>query len=79
MLRIPALLALVALLTACGDSSFTMYRSDPKDPKVREYVATFDASAGEKHNQTECDLASTLLTMQRTSQRRYWCEKGKKK
>ena len=76
MKRLALITCLAALLAACGDSTYTMYRSNAKDPKAREYFATFGSNGNEKDNQVNCDLSSTLLTMQRTSQLRYWCEKG---
>ena len=76
MQRPVLLLGLAALLAACGDGTYTMYRSNLAEPKKREHFATFDTGDGAKANGTNCELASNLLQAQPQNRIRYWCEQG---
>jgi hypothetical protein len=70
----------VLLLTACGESTYTLYRSSPvptDDLSLRRvHVATFDAYENQSYNQENCEIAAGLFKSQPGVTVKYWCEKG---
>ena len=68
------------LLTACGESSYTLYRSSAVSnggENWRVHVATFDAKGGgEGYNMGNCQIAEELFQKQPGVTVKYWCEKG---
>ena len=70
----------VLLLTACGENSYTLYRSSPvptDDLSLRRvHVATFDAYENQSYNQENCQTAASLFQAQPGVIVKYWCEKG---
>jgi hypothetical protein len=70
------LLAVIALLTGCGDSTYTLYRTQVRDENARTHVATFDAKDGEAYNMGNCQIAEELFQKQPGVTVKYWCEKG---
>jgi hypothetical protein len=73
-------LLIVLLLTACGESKYTLYRSSPvptDDLSLRRvHVATFDAYENQSYNQENCEIAAGLFKSQPGVTVKYWCEKG---
>lgn len=69
---------LVLLLTACGENTYTLYRSSATNggESWRMHVATFDAKEGEAYNMGNCQIAKELFQKQPGISVRYWCEKG---
>jgi hypothetical protein len=70
----------VLLLMACGENSYTLYRSSPvptDDLSLRRvHVATFDAYENQSYNQENCQTAASLFQSQPGVIVKYWCEKG---
>jgi ABC-type glycerol-3-phosphate transport system substrate-binding protein len=75
-----AILLVALLLTACGENSYTLYRSSPvptDDLSLRRvHVATFDAYENQSYNQENCQTAASLFQAQPGVRVKYWCEKG---
>jgi len=73
------IIALALMVGAChGDNTFTLYRSDVQDPRLRVHVATFDAAGpGQAYNMGNCRTAADLFTNQPHVTVRYWCEAGR--
>jgi hypothetical protein len=72
-------LAVIALLAGCGDSTYTLYRSQVSNENARTHVATFDASDGQDYNKGNCEIAQDLFQKQSGVTVKYWCEKGQYK
>lgn len=76
MLRLVRYLLLFALAAggaACSPKNeYTLYSTDSEQP--RRHVATFDASADEAENRSNCHSVGEVLSDARDL--RYWCEKG---
>jgi hypothetical protein len=69
-------LAVIVFLTGCGDSTYTLYRSQVRDENARTHVATFDAGDGQNYNKGNCQIAEELFQKQQGVTVKYWCEKG---
>ena len=69
----------LALIAGCDQSQavYTLYRASPGSDGERIHVATFDATHGEKYNQTNCEIARDLFAKQPGVVVRYWCERGR--
>lgn len=70
---------LVLLLTACGESKYTLYRSSAVSnggENWRVHVATFDAKVDDAYNMGNCQIAQELFQKQPGVTIKYWCEKG---
>jgi hypothetical protein len=79
--KLAAILLALLLLTACGDGTYTLYRSSPTlgGGIARIHVATFDADEGQRYNMENCEIAMELFKSQQGLTVKYWCEKGKYK
>lgn len=75
---------------ACSDKGihdgdvFTLYSNAPSDKFVRLHEATFDTHYGSEMNSHHCERAQKLLqswynTETKTSDVKFWCEKGRYK
>ena len=78
MKLLSALKAALMLLTGCGDSTYTLYRSSSTTggESWRLHIATFDAKEDEAYNMGNCQIAQELFQKQPGISVRYWCEKG---
>ena len=79
MKLLSVLTAVLMLLSGCGDSTYTLYRSSPVSSggeSWRLHIATFDAKDGEAYNMGNCQIAEELFQKQPGVTVKYWCEKG---
>ena len=89
--RLVAAIVFGALFTvACSDKGihdidvFTLYSNAPSDKFYRLHEATFDTHYGSEMNAHHCERVQQLLqrwynTETKTSDVKFWCEKGRYK
>lgn len=75
-IRLAVAAACGALLAACDDGTYTLYRNSPVGDDMRIHVASFDTKEGDGYNRENCNHALKLYNAQPGVTARFWCEKG---
>jgi hypothetical protein len=77
MLRSVIGLLAMSLASACGETSYTLYRDGRFGGPPRVHVATFDANESKEYNRHNCEEVARLFTTQPGVTEGFWCEPGR--